>query len=225
MLYSKLLICDDQPAIRAAVRNIAMHCSKDIEIVEAGTAVEALGLFERYSDIDLVLLDLHMPGMSGLDLLSTLKLRFPSLPIVVLSSDETRVTVLDALERGASGYVCKSSPTDLLMKLLQHAILGGIALPITILDKPKTETANSFDIPRYTSQVATEVRLSARQMDVLACLLNGMSNKQIGRKLGLSEGTIKTHIKAIFRALGVNSRAQVVIEASRRGFRVGGRRC
>lgn len=224
MACTKLLICDDHPAMRAAVAHIVKELNKDIEVVEAEEAVEALALLERRPDIELVLLDLHMPGMSGLDLLSELKLRFASLPVVVLSSDETRATIIDALERGATGYICKSSPTDLLAKLLEHAIGGGIALPTAIFNGPKAEPAGGARPPPAAGEAAAGIGLSARQTDVLACLLRGMPNKQICRELDLAEGTVKSHISAIFRALDVGSRAQAVIEASRRGFSVGGRR-
>jgi DNA-binding NarL/FixJ family response regulator len=224
MACGKLLICDDHPPIRAAVTYIAKELNKDVEVVEAGNAVAALALLEQHPDIELVLLDLHMPGMSGLDLLSELKLRFSSLPVVVLSSDETRATVIDALERGATGYICKSSPTDLLAKFLEHALNGNIALPTAILSGSIAAPATSAEFPRTAKRGAAEIGLSPRQSDVLACLLRGMSNKHICRELGLAEGTVKSHTVAIFRALDVSSRAQAVIEASRRGFPVGGRR-
>jgi DNA-binding NarL/FixJ family response regulator len=224
MAYAKLLICDDHPAIRRVVNQIAKEVDKDIEVVEAETAVDAIALLEKHPKIDLVLLDLHMPGMSGLDLLSELKLRYPSVPAVVLSSDETRATIIDALERGATGYICKSSPTDLLSKYLEHALKGQIALPIAIVSGPKPGPAGvGWPLPN-AQHGADKIDLSPRQTDVLNCLLRGMSNKQICGDLNLSEGTVKSHVFAIFRALNVNSRAQAVIEASRRGLHVRGRR-
>ncbi|MEO8411428.1 MAG: response regulator transcription factor [Propionivibrio sp.] len=221
MAYRKLLICDDHPPIRAAVTYIAKELDKHLEIVEAGSAAEALELLERHPDVELMLLDLHMPGMSGFDLLSELKLRLPALPVVVLSSDDTRATVIDALERGATGYICKSSPTDLLAKFLEHALNGQVALPTAVSEnaKPPRDAGPAPAAPHGLGGLG----LSPRQTDVLRCLLRGLSNKQICAALDLAEGTVKNHAVAIFRALGVTSRAQVVIEASRRGLPVNGR--
>jgi DNA-binding NarL/FixJ family response regulator len=222
MACAKLLICDDHPPIRTAVTYIAKEFNQDIEIIEAGSGAEALAVLERHPDIELMLLDLHMPGMGGLDLLSELKHRYSTLPVVVLSSDETRATVIDALERGATGYICKSSPTDLLAKFLEHALKGNIALPTAILNGPKAEAESGAGLAQTAREGAGATALSPRQMEVLDCLLRGMSNKQISRELSLAEGTIKSHTVAVFRALNVTSRAQAVIEASRRGFPIGG---
>ena len=220
LVMPKLLICDDHPPIRTAVTYVAREISRDVQIIEAGDASEALAAMERNHDVDLILLDLFMPGMSGLDLLSELKQKYPTIPVVVLSSDETRSAVVDALQRGATGYICKSSSTELLAKFLEHALSGRVTLPATVVYGPEAEGASPSAVSRGSSP---DMGLTPRQKDVLGCLLRGMSTKQICRELGLSEGTVKSHTVAIFRALNVTSRAQVVIEASRRGVTIGGR--
>lgn len=223
MSCRKLLICDDHPPIRTAVTYVAREISKDIRIVEAGSAVDALTLLEQNPDVDLILLDLHMPGMSGLDLLSELKLRSPVTPVVVLSSDDARTTVVDALQRGATGYICKSSPTDLLAKFLEHALNGRVALPTAVVYGQGAEPKKESSFSPTPKDLPADIGLSPRQTDVLGCLLRGMSTKHICRELGISEGTVKSHTVAIFRALNVTSRAQAVIEASRRGIPIGSR--
>jgi len=218
----KLLICDDHPPIRTAVTYVAREVSRETQIIEAGSAAEALALLEQNPDVDLILLDLYMPGRSGLDLLSDLKLRSPATPVVVLSSDEARATVIDALQRGATGYICKSSPTDLLAKFLEHALNGKVALPATVVYGSETAPQGAC-VASAGARDPADIGLSPRQAEVLGCLLRGMSTKHICRELGLSEGTVKSHTVAVFRALNVTSRAQAVIEASRRGVPIGGR--
>jgi DNA-binding NarL/FixJ family response regulator len=220
MPCSKLLICDDHPPIRAAVTYVTRDIRKDVTIIEAGSALEALALIEQHPDLDLVLLDLFMPGMSGLDLLSDLKAKYPSLPVIVLSSDESRSSVVSALERGATGYICKSSSMDLLAKLLEQVLNGDVTLPATVVREPAGELGKPSSSASGRSDAVPDLGLSPRQTDVLGCLLRGMSTKHICRELGLSEGTVKSHTAAIFRTLNVTSRAQAVIEASRRGMRI-----
>jgi DNA-binding NarL/FixJ family response regulator len=131
--------------------------------------------------------------------------------------------VVDALQRGATGYICKSSSTELLAKFLEHALSGRVTLPAAVVYGPGAE-AGADPSPSTAGRGASpDLGLTPRQTDVLGCLLRGMSTKQICRELGLSEGTVKSHTVAIFRALNVTSRAQVVIEASRRGVTIGGR--
>jgi DNA-binding NarL/FixJ family response regulator len=219
----KLLICDDHPPIRTAVTYVAREINRDIRIVEAGDASEALAAMEQNQDVDLILVDLYMPGMSGLDLLSELKQKYPTIPVVVLSSDETRSAVVDALQRGATGYICKSSSTELLAKFLEHALSGRVTLPTAVVYGTEAETGADSAPAAAGRRLSPDLGLTPRQTDVLGCLLRGMSTKQICRELGLSEGTVKSHTVAIFRALNVTSRAQVVIEASRRGVTIGGK--
>ena len=214
MKCTKLLICDDHGLIRDALVHMAHEISTGIHTVEARNGMEALTMLEQQPDIDMVLLDVHLPDRNGLDLLDQMKAQYPKLVVVMLSSDETRTTIVDALERGAAGYICKSSPTTLLSEFLGHALNGNIALPSTILVGANGDPTQNIE--QRQSPGGAVAGLSPRKSDVLNCLLRGMTNKQICLELGLAEGTVKTHVNAIFRVLNVNSRAQVVIEASRR---------
>jgi DNA-binding NarL/FixJ family response regulator len=172
-------------------------------------------------DIDLVLLDLHMPGPSGLDLLCALKEDLPSVPVVVLSSDETRGSVLRALDKGAVGYIPKSSNSKVMTQALRLVLVGGIYLPAVVVQRDAERPAANPQVSAAPG--LPDLGLTPRQMDVLRCLLRGMSTKLMCRELKLQEGTVKSHVQAVFNALNVRTRTQAVLVASQRGVQLGDR--
>jgi two-component system nitrate/nitrite response regulator NarL len=206
----RLLICDDHPPIRTAVRLLAREAAAGAcEITECSSAEQLLEVLAQGRPYDFLTLDLQLPGQSGLQVLGEVKRLRPSLPVMVFSADESPERVTEALQAGASGYLCKTSSEHALTEALRAAAAHKVILPPTYA-RALPSHGGTADLP-----------LSARQREVLQCLLRGMSAKQIARVLGISDGTVKSHTVAVFRALNVSSRAQVVLEAHRRGIPFG----
>jgi DNA-binding NarL/FixJ family response regulator len=206
----RLLICDDHPPIRTAVRLLAREAAAGAcEITECSSAEELLAILEQGRPYDFLTLDLQLPGQSGMEVLAQVKQVRPSLPVMVFSADEAPERVTEALQAGASGYLCKTASEQALTEALKAAAAYKVSLPGSYA-RGLPSHGGTADLP-----------LSARQREVLQCLLRGMSAKQIARVLGISDGTVKSHTVAVFRALNVSSRAQVVLEAHRRGIPFG----
>jgi DNA-binding NarL/FixJ family response regulator len=206
-----LLICDDHPPIRTALRLLARQATPASEVTETGTAQELLAVLGTGRNFDLLTLDLRLPDRYGLSVLVDVKQLRPALPVMVLSADESAESVTAALDAGASSYLSKSAHEDVLFQALRDAAQRRISLPSAYAGRPADSTSEPAQNP---------VGLSQRQAQVLDCLLRGMTAKQIGRTLGIGEGTVKSHTVAVFRALQVSTRTQAVVEAHRRGIRL-----
>lgn len=208
----RLLICDDHPPIRTALRLLAKEAAPECEVTECASAEELTAILREGREFDFLTLDLHLPGRSGMDVLGEVKEMCPGLPVMVLSADEDPQRVTQALQAGASSYLFKSASEQVLAEALRNAMARKVTLP----------GAYARGTPAaQPSAAGADVGLSARQREVLDCLLRGMSAKQIARVLNISDGTVKSHTVAVFRALNVSSRAQVVLEAHRRGIPFG----
>lgn len=206
----RLLICDDHPAIRTALKLLAREAAPGgSEVTECASAEELLLVLAQGGTHDFLTLDLQLPGRSGLEVLAEVKQMRPELPVMVLSADESPERVTEALRAGATSYMFKSASEQSLREALRAAADHLPALP------------GGFGPASRGGRGLDELGLSARQREVLQCLLRGMSAKQIARVLGISDGTVKSHTVAVFRALNVSSRAQVVLEAHRRGIPFG----
>jgi DNA-binding NarL/FixJ family response regulator len=206
----RLLICDDHPPIRTALRLLTREAvGMPCEVTECASAEELVAILQQGQPYDFLTLDLQLPGQSGLQVLAEVKRLRPSLPVMVFSADDSEERVTEALQSGASSYLCKTVSEKVLSDALRAAAAHRVSLPGPYV-RTLPSHGGSADLP-----------LSARQREVLQCLLRGMSAKQIARVLGISDGTVKSHTVAVFRALNVSSRAQVVLEAHRRGIPFG----
>ncbi len=207
----RLLACDDHPPIRMALRMTLQRLHPDADIREVGSGQALLDQLAEPTHYDLLTLDMHLPDMSGLDLIRQAKALRPALPVVVLSADDSSATIMAALEHGATSYITKTSPEEVLIQALQAACSGEIALPRIAApanDAPAAAAADPL------------AELTPRQRQVLQCLLRGMSAKQISRELNISQGTATDHTVAVFRHFNVKTRAMVIVEAQRRGVRL-----
>jgi DNA-binding NarL/FixJ family response regulator len=216
----KILIVDDHELIREAMRQVLKQLDANIEVVEAANCVDALTLADQHPNLDLILLDIQLPGTSGLDALSKFRERHPAIPVVVLSGSESRDDVMRAIDGGAMGFIPKSQPSRVMINALRLVLAGGVYLPVEFLGLPAPAPA----APANAGAVRTpaDLGMTGRQSEVLALLIQGKPNKLICRDLGLAEGTVKIHVTAILRALGVANRTQAVIAVSRLGLKLGG---
>jgi DNA-binding NarL/FixJ family response regulator len=209
----KILVVDDHPLILAALHHTLKQLDTTVSVRDASTGDGARALLEAHPDADLLLLDLGLPGIDGFALLGELREQHPSIPVVVLSGSDRREDVLRALDLGAMGYVPKSVSNEVMLQALRLVFSGGVYLPPSALASEEPAPGGE-----PTGASVRELGLTDRQAEVLRLLLQGKPNKLICRQLGLAEGTVKIHVAAILRALGVHSRTQAVIEASRRGI-------
>jgi two-component system, NarL family, nitrate/nitrite response regulator NarL len=203
----KLLIVDDHEILREGVKALLLQSAPGSAVLQAGSCAQALALIEFNRDLDIVLLDLALPGMGGMKAISVLGKLRPDLPIVVLSASEDPQTIKLALAQGAMGYIPKASSPKTLVSALQFVLEGNVYVPPLLFDETAALlTANSCgNAPRKDGSLLTE-----RQIEVLKLIEIGLSNKAISRKLGLSEKTVKVHVTAIFKTLNVANRTQAV---------------
>jgi DNA-binding NarL/FixJ family response regulator len=205
----KVLVIDDHPLILEAMAHLLQRLAGGVEVDSAADCEQGLAQAARGAEPDLVLLDMQLPGLSGLAAVRAWRTRFPLVPVVVLSGEQRRQAVLDALAAGAAGFVPKATSNEVLLGALRIVLDGGRYLPPLLLEP---ETTPRADDPLQA------LGLTVRQADVLRLLARGAPNKVIGRELGLAERTVKAHVTAVLRALKVSSRTQVAIAAARFGL-------
>jgi DNA-binding NarL/FixJ family response regulator len=210
----RILIADDHPMVRDALRlAVAYSCHAD-EVFEAGSLDEAVKILDDKGALDLVLLDLNMPGMNDLNGLVSVRRRFPAVPVVVVSANEDRGLVRDCIRAGASGFIPKSTPRDAIAVALRKVMAGEIYLPLGIGDLDEEDEVAEID--EESADIARRLlSLTQQQMRVLEMLGTGKLNKQIAFELSITETTVKAHVSAILQKLKVCSRTQAVVLANK----------
>lgn len=212
----KLLVIEDHALVREGLVNVVRQLDDVVEVFEAGECGAGLALAQCHPDLDLALLDLALPGAEGMSCLVLFRERFPALPVVIVSAYDDPHTVGRALKVGASGFVPKSYSSGALLVALRLVLEGQIFTPSPApVLRPLVEAP-----PGQVGKDAApaDYGLTERQAEVLGLMVRGKSNRDIAQILGLSEGTVKIHITAIFKALGVSSRTQAMVTASRYGI-------
>ena len=205
---SHLIIADDHPLFRDALRQAVAGVVPSAKIDEAGAFEELTALLGQLTDVDLILLDLTMPGISGFSGLIYLRAQYPAIPVIVVSASDDVGTIRRSLDFGASGFIPKRFGVDTLRDAIQKVMGGDIWIPSDV-------DLSSADDPEMTRLRDRLVTLTPQQVRVLMMLSEGLLNKQIAYELGVSEATIKAHVSAILQKLGVESRTQAVIAAAR----------
>jgi len=208
----KILVADDHVLVREGLSSALRALSAGLEVKQAANGDEVMAELQQNHDFDLILLDLRMPGTDGFALLGNICNRFPDIPVVILSASDDALTMRKSLDRGASGFIPKSTDHDVMLSALNLVLAGGVYIPPGMLN----DDANAAsDKQRFADSQDLDVknRLTDRQIEVLHLLAKGYQNKLIAKTLGVSEHTIKIHVTAILKALGVKNRTQAVLVA------------
>ncbi len=214
----KFLVADDHAVFRVGLLHLLLRLDPEAKVLEASDYGEALEIAAREEKIDLILVDLLMPGTDGFSGISSLRDRARAAPIIVVSARENSADVHAALDNGAMGYLPKSSSSDVMLNAIRLVLAGGMYLPPALLghrggDQSADRLESNFGHPRLSEQVARS--LTRRQRDVMRLLALGRSNKAIAQELELAEGTVKVHVSAIFKALKVSNRTEAVVIAGK----------
>jgi len=205
----KILLADDHALFRDGLRLVLAGVDADLQIVEATDYPEALSVASSEKGLDLALVDLSMPGMDRFSGLSALCDRLQEVPVVVVSANESNEDVRRAMACGASGYIPKALDSEVIRVALKRVLSGGTYLPPSMVGWEK-ETPPTKILP--------PPRLTPRQHDVLGYVARGFSNKKIATELELAEGTVKLHVAALLKTLGVNNRTEAVFTATSHGL-------
>jgi DNA-binding NarL/FixJ family response regulator len=218
----KLLLVDDHTLIREALRGVLRELDEGATIFEASRWGEATRLLDEHSDLALLLLDLGLPDRDGFAALGEARARHPKVPIVILSGSCDRASVVKALDLGAVGFIPKSGERDVMLSALRLVFSGGVYIPPEILSRPEPPPAAAPPPGRRAEglipSVPADLGLTARQVEVLALMMRGKSNKAICRILKLAEPTVKNHVTAILKALKVSNRTEAVIMVNALGW-------
>ena len=206
----KFVIADDHPLFRGALKQALSGLDEQAQVLEAGDFDATRAIVAANDDLDLILLDLSMPGVSGLSGLVTLRGLQAGVPVVVVSARDDRETVRRALSLGASGFISKSSNLEQLRNAIRVVLDGGVWAP----DELELGVERDQEISELIERLQT---LTPQQTRVLTMIAEGLLNKQIAYELSVSEATIKAHVSAILQKLGVDSRTQAVIQLAKRG--------
>ncbi|WP_027962325.1 response regulator [Halomonas halodenitrificans] len=204
-----LMVADDHPLFREAIAAVIEAGLPGSRLLEAESLGEALRRAEACDELDLVLLDLGLPDSEGLEGLRVLRDTLPWLPVAILSADQERRTILDAINLGAVGYIPKSTPRRDLLAALNQLLEGQLYLPPDIMRRPPPPRPPP--VPEQSSPSLRLHELTDKQLEVLLRLRHGASNKVIARELAIAETTVKSHVSAILHKLGVPGRVQAIL--------------
>ena len=215
----KILVVEDHALVREGLVRLLAQIEAGAQILDSADFESALNILENEGEVDLVLLDLALPGIDGFAGLDILRRRYPAMPVAVVSAFDETPTITRVLNLGASGFIPKAFSGEALLAAVRDVLAGNIF-------RPSGQQVSQLDDmtpapPSKNGVRPDEVGLTDRQGQVLGLMVRGMSNRDIAEQLGLSEGTVKIHATAVFKALGVNSRTQALVAVARYGIDFG----
>ena len=206
----KVLLVDDHPLFCDGLKGVLHQLASNLQITSAGSVEESLEIIPDLDDLDLVLLDLNLPGINGLDGIQKVRHQLPSTPLIIISASEDRDKILLAIEKGAKGFIPKSSSSEVILSAVKLVLSGGVYLPLAALDEVKSKD---------NKHAKSNGRLlTPRQLTVLELLSVGHSNKSIANQLSMAENTVRVHVSAILKLLGANNRTEAGVAAKRLGL-------
>jgi DNA-binding NarL/FixJ family response regulator len=213
----KFLVVDDHALIREAMRGVLKELCGDGTVLEAASAGQASDLVRQHPDLALILLDLKLPDRDGIEMLGELREQYPAVSVVMLSAFNDRDNVLRALDNGALGFIPKTDSREVLLGALRLILAGGTYIPPEVLARaPAAAAPDKPEVQKRPSPA--ELGLTERQVEVLALMMQGKSNKLICRALDLAEPTVKNHVSAILKALDVTNRTEAVLAVAALGW-------
>src|SRR5210317_1590140 len=204
-----VIVADDHPLFRTAIKEALQASQGETNFLEASSFESLQELVSHNPEVDLVLLDLHMPGVSGFAGLVYLCKRYPSIPVVIISANEDPLVIQRALEHGAAGFITKSSSIQVITSAINDILLGEIWAPESIQANLPGNNVSELAMAERMAQ------LTPQQFKVLMMVTQGLLNKQIAYEMEISEATVKAHVTAIMNKLGVSNRTQAVLAASK----------
>lgn len=212
----RILLIEDHQLFRDGLMLLLSSLDESLEFLEADDFAQLAGVLgESRPEIDIVLLDLHLPDISGLEVLSRTRELLPAATIVVLSSEDDADVIRASIDEGAAGFIPKSSSKEVLIAALRLVLAGGCYIPPPALENLRPHAGKPVEIQKQDGPIGN---LTARQQDVLNLAVQGKVNKIIARELDISEATVKNHLSACFRVLGVTNRTEAVFAAANAGL-------
>jgi DNA-binding NarL/FixJ family response regulator len=209
----RALVIDDHPLIHEIMPAVLRKALGEVTVATQSTLEAGLAHAAGSVPPDLVLLDLGLPGCEGIDALTRFRMEFPQLPVVVISANCDRESILGVLDSGANGFIPKTSKPEVIVAALRLVAAGGVYVP------PEAIEDLAVQMPLRTARESMD--LTERQRDVLRLILKGYNNERIASELAIAPNTVKQHAHAIFVQLGVSSRAEAVVAAANMGLRLG----
>jgi DNA-binding NarL/FixJ family response regulator len=211
----KILIVDDHALIREALHAVLNQLKREAVIFEASNSCQAMHIVEEHPDISLILLDINLPDRDGFSVLRELRERYATIAIIILSSSDDQDTVKRAFKLGALGFIPKTTEREVMLNAIELVFSGGTYIPSEILEEATS--------PRHANKLATRdslkgLGLTNRQIEVLAFMMKGKSNKVIAKALNMAVPTVKNHITVVLKALSVTSRTEAVIKVGKMGL-------